>query len=147
MELPFADLEDAVKRFEACSISKFEWTHHAHLAVGLWHVHTYGPAEALERLRTGIRRLNDSHGTPNTETSGYHETITRAYVQLLAQFLENGTAAVPLSERVRQLMHDALVDRNVLLRFYSVDRLMSSAARAAWVEPDIRALALEALVR
>ena len=37
-------------------------------------------------MRAGILRLNAAHGTPNSDTRGYHETITRAYLVLLAQF-------------------------------------------------------------
>lgn len=81
------DVEALASRFADGSLPKAEWTHEAHLLVGLWHVERYGTSEALERLRTGIRRLNDRHGTPNTSLSGYHETITRAYVTSLAKHL------------------------------------------------------------
>lgn len=41
------------------TLPKAEWTHHAHLRVGLWHVLRYSPEEALDRLRAGIRTLNE----------------------------------------------------------------------------------------
>ena len=47
-------------RFEACAIPEKEWTHAAHLTVGLWHVERYGRDDALTRLRSGIRRLNET---------------------------------------------------------------------------------------
>jgi hypothetical protein len=72
------------RAFKRCVVPAKEWTHAAHLVVGLWHVHRHGAADALVRLRTGIRRLNESHGGVNSTTNGYHETITAAYVQLLA---------------------------------------------------------------
>ncbi|MGH7696764.1 MAG: hypothetical protein ACRENH_17375 [Gemmatimonadaceae bacterium] len=140
--VPFADLEDAAARFVACRIPKAEWTHLAHLAIGTWHVQMYGPNEALTRLRDGIRRLNDSHGTPNTETSGYHETVTRAYVEILSQFLEACPRTTSLAERVALLVAGPLADRNVLLRFYSKNLLMSALARAEWTEPDVAPLEL-----
>ena len=136
----FPDLDDFAARFAACRIPKSEWTHLAHLAIGMWHVHQYGADEALTRLRNGIRRLNDSHGTLNTETSGYHETVTRAYVQLLSQFLDACPSAMPLAERVSLLIASPLADKAALLRFYSRERLMSPEARANWVEPDIMPL-------
>ena len=134
---PGDDLEDFAARFTTCRIPREEWTHHAHLAVGLWHVDRYGPDEALERLRSGIRRLNDSHGTPNSATRGYHETITRAYVQLLSEFLESCPTAMPLTQRVARLLASPVADKDALLRFYSRELLMSSQARAVWAEPDI----------
>ena len=98
------ELEDLAARFASCTLPKEEWTHQAHLTVGMWHVERYGADAALERLRTGIRRLNDSHGTPNTESRGYHETITRAYVMVLAEFLAACPDEMPLAERVTRLL-------------------------------------------
>jgi len=106
----------------------------------MWHVHTYGKDEALARLRVGIRRLNESHGTPNSPTHGYHETITRAYVQLLDEFLNACPASMPLIDRVTRLLASPLASKDVLLRFYSHERLTSREARLDWVEPDIREL-------
>ncbi|MDX2167626.1 MAG: hypothetical protein SF182_11205, partial [Deltaproteobacteria bacterium] len=60
-----AELEDLIARFQARTLPHAEWTHRAHLAVGTWHVLRFGPDEALRRLRSGIRALNDAHGTPN----------------------------------------------------------------------------------
>jgi hypothetical protein len=54
-----AELEDLVRRFNACNVPRPEWTHAAHLAVGLWHVSQYGRRDALVRLRAGITRLNE----------------------------------------------------------------------------------------
>jgi hypothetical protein len=137
---PIADPDDLAARFDACRIPKAEWTHHAHLVVGLWHVHRYGPDEALTRLRTGIRTLNAHHGTPNSATEGYHETITRAYVLLLSEYLQTDPADLPLTAGVAKLLASPLAARDALLRFYSRERLMSPAARASWVEPDLAAL-------
>jgi hypothetical protein len=134
-----AELDDLVARFRAATLPKPEWTHAAHQAVGTWHVLHLGPAEALAALRTSIRRLNDFHGTANTETSGYHETITRAYTVLLARFLEQARGA-PLAQTVRSLLASPLAARDVLFRFYARETLMSPFARAQWVEPDLRPL-------
>jgi adenylate kinase family enzyme len=127
-------------RFEACAIPPRAWTHAAHLTVGLWHVDRYGPEAALARLRTGIRRLNESHGGVNSETRGYHETITAAYVTLLAQFLGLRGNGESLGRSVTRLLEGPLAARDMLLRFYSRDRLMSTTARAEWIEPDLAPL-------
>lgn len=104
----------------------------------------FGPIEAMERLRSGITRLNESHGTANTDTAGYHESITRAYVTLIAAFLSShpatGTAAGHAAPRVQQLLASPLAAKDALLVFYSQDVLMSVAARRGWVEPDRAAL-------
>jgi len=127
-------------RFVARAIPHAEWTHTAHLVVGAWHVHRYGPDEALARMRVGIRALNDAHGTPNSPTRGYHETVTRAYVVLLAELLGRCPVAMPLAERVARVLASPVAAKDALLAFYSRERLMSSTARAEWVEPDVAPL-------
>ena len=133
------ELEDLVIRFQARTLPHGEWTHQAHLSVGLWHVHRFGAREALDRLREGIRRLNDSHGMPNTESRGYHETITRAYVTILAGYLAS-CHGKPLAASVTALLASRAAEKDYPLRFYSKERLMSLEARAAWIEPDLRDL-------
>jgi hypothetical protein len=131
-----AELEDLVKRFAERSLPKREWTHTAHLAIGVWHVSRYDRDEALARLRLGISRLNESHGTANSATGGYHETVTRAYVHLLSAFaVRHGAQTV--AERVTALLADPLADKQALLRFYSRMRLDSVEARLGWAEPDV----------
>ena len=82
-----ADIEALAARFEAAAIPSTEWKHETHLIMGAWHVARHGAESALERLRAGIRRLNAAHGTVDSDTRGYHETITRAYVRVIAAFL------------------------------------------------------------
>jgi len=141
--------EDAIglgPRFETCAISAKEWTHAAHLTVGLWHVARYRREEALARMRPGIRRLNESHGVVNSATAGYHETITVAYITLLSQFFEQRNRDEPLSDLLRRLLDGPLAAREMLFAFYSRDLLMSTAARAEWREPDLAPLDVSALV-
>jgi adenylate kinase family enzyme len=140
------DVERLSARFDACAILAKEWTHAAHLAVGALHVDRYGPEGALERLRRGIRRLNESHGGVNSDSDGYHETITVAYVQLLSQFLATCPGGMPLPERVASLLDSPLAAKRALSVFYSTDRLMSTTARAQWVEPDRGPLRADALI-
>ncbi|MFN8007350.1 MAG: hypothetical protein U0V70_10060 [Terriglobia bacterium] len=138
-----AGYDSLVQQFEAGTIPPSEWTHHAHLAVGAWHVNRYGKAEALDRLRAGIQRLNEKHGTPNSLTRGYHETITRAYVELLVQSLQHCHPELPFQERVNYLLASSLARKNVLFRFYSREVLFSPRAKTEWVEPDIAPLELD----
>jgi len=134
------DLDLLASRFQSCTISKPEWTHQAHLRVGAWHVHRFGADEAIRLLRTGIRCLNDSHGTPNSESRGYHETITIAYVRLIARFLSSMPAGVLFEKALEQLMESELAGQDFLLGFYTRPLLMSVRARTEWVEPDIAPL-------
>ena len=134
-------LDDLIAGFRSCTLPHDAWTHLAHLRVGAWHVHHLGAETALATLRVGIRRLNDSHGTVNSAHSGYHETITAAYVQLIDVFLATFGASVPFGERLAALVESPLSDRSILLRYWSRERLMSPEARATWLAPDLAPLA------
>ena len=133
------ELDDLVARFRAGTLPKDEWTHLAHLAVGTWHVYTHGPDQALDLLRTGITRLNDAHGTVNDDSGGYHETITRAYVRLLADFIGRHSGRA-VADSVQALLVSPLAGKRALLRYYSKETLGSVSARRGWVEPDIEPL-------
>jgi len=133
-------LEALAAAFRARTIPHAEWTHTAHLRVGAWHVQRYGADKALAMLRIGIQRLNEAHGTPNSPTSGYHETITVAYVRLIADFLAACADDEPLERRVERMIAGPLGDRAVLLGFWSQPLLMSERARREWVPPDLAPL-------
>ena len=135
-------LEQLIADFQSCKLPRDAWTHQAHLRVGAWHVHRLGAENTLVTLRAGIRRLNDSHGTVNSPSSGYHETITAAYVRLLDLFLATFETGVPFDERLAALVASPLGHRSILLRYWSRERLMSPEARAAWLAPDLGPLVL-----
>jgi hypothetical protein len=128
-----------VERFIECTLPKTEWTHHAHLRVGLWHVVTHGPEAALPLLRDRISRYNESVGTRNTDVSGYHETVTAFYVKAIAGAIADQPSGTPL-DSLAALVIDRCGDRDFPLRYYSKERLFSVAARRGWVAPDLRPL-------
>jgi len=97
----------------------------------MWYVGRYGAEEAMSRLRVGIRRLNESHGTPNSNHEGYHETVTRAYTPLLSKYYASCPAEMSLRERVSHLPRSPLADRDALYVFYSRETLTSVDARAS----------------
>lgn len=131
--------ERLAEQFVARTLPKSEWTHQAHLQVGLWHVLEHGPDEALRLLRERIRAYNEATGGVNSDDSGYHETITRFYVRRIAQFLSRREHAAPIDRLAEELIAE-LGDQRLLQKFYSRERLESVAARRGWVEPDLRSL-------
>jgi hypothetical protein len=133
---PTLDTDELARRFVDCTLPKAEWTHEAHLRVGLWHVRRYGADQTLALLRERISRYNESVGGQNTDDSGYHETITRAYVRLIAAF----ASANPDSKDAERRLLAECGDRDLPLRYYSRDRLFSVEARRGWVEPDLNDL-------
>ena len=133
------EIEILVARFRDCSLPCTEWTHAAHLTVGLWHARAFPPAEALDRVRVGIKRYNVACGTENTTTRGYHETLTRFYMTVIGNFLMAAEDRNDLLDLANNLIA-RLGHRELPLAYYSRERLMSSEARANWVEPDLRSI-------
>jgi hypothetical protein len=131
-EVPIADL---VRGFEDTTLPKEQWTHAAHVRTALLYVVTYGEAEASARMRTNIQRYNAAVGS---DASAYHETITIAWVALIARFVD-ARAGIAYDDLARELVDGC--DKHILLRFYAKDTLMSADARARWVAPDLAPIA------
>jgi hypothetical protein len=127
-----AEIEVLVRAFEGCTLSKAEWTHREHLTVALWYLRHHPREEATGRIRQRILRFNLSHGN----VTGYHETITLAWVAVVARFLEEHDQGQPLSTLVSDLL-ERYGDSAFLLRFYSEKTLMSDEGRRGWVPPDL----------
>ena len=126
-----------VQRFIAGVLPKTEWTHEAHLRVGLWHVLNHGAKQAMTLLRERIRAHNESVGTANTSTGGYHETITKFYVVVIEKFLSEADHTLSFEDLATQLIM-RYGHRELPLRYYSRDLLFSVTARLNWVEPDLQ---------
>lgn len=130
------EIESLIRKFEDCSLPKAEWTHAAHLTVGLYYSFHNPAAIAKNVMTDGIYRLNDAHGTPNTETSGYHETLTVFWMKMLASFAETNKD----EENLRLLTNKMLVfydDAGLPFKYYTRERLFSVEARFNYIEPDL----------
>jgi hypothetical protein len=95
--------------------------------------------DAAREMGGLIRAYNEATGTANTDTSGYHETITQASLRAARNFLSRRPAEA-LFETCNALMASDLGRSDWLLEYWSRERLFSVEARRVWVEPDIRAL-------
>lgn len=125
--------------FEACRLSRQQWTHHAHLTAGFWYLVQYGQAEALDIIRRNIRAHNESVGTPNTDAGGYHESITRLYLAGIATHIA-ASRELPFEASLQALLDSDLGQSGWPLTYYSRERLFSVAARRGWVEPDLQSM-------
>ena len=122
------------------SLAKAEWTHAAHFALALWRLRHQPDAAAPDVMRETIRAYNDATGTVNSDSSGYHHTITIASLRGAAAQLAAADATVPLHSILDALMASPLGQSGWLIAYWSKERLFSADARRAWVEPDIQAL-------
>ena len=124
----------------ARSLAKEEWTHEAHLGATTYLLLKRPDIDLDAELPGFIRSFNESVGGVNSDTEGYHETITRAYWRGIRVVLEEADPDEPLHELVNQLLLSPMGRRDWPLRFWSKDRLMSVEARRQYVEPDLAAL-------
>ncbi len=118
---------------------KARWTHGAHLLTGACYVHALGQAAAIDRMRICVKRYNESVGGKNTETSGYHETITIAWVKLLDSLLrEVSRDGTPERAEFARLAVERFVgDREIFRRYYDFDVAASVEARRSWIQPTL----------
>lgn len=122
------------------SLPRAEWTHDAHLAATTYLLLKRPDIEVNRELPGLIRRYNESVGGVNSDSEGYHDTITRVFLAGVRLFLEEADTAAPLHELVNELLISPMGRRDWPLRFYSPQRLFSVEARRHFVEPDLRAL-------
>ena len=76
-----------------------------------------------------IRAYNESVGGVNSDSEGYHETITRVFLHGVRLFLAEADRKEPLHELVNELLLSPMGRRDWPLRFYSRERLFSVEAR------------------
>ena len=107
--------EQLLGAFERGELGAADFPHETHVRVA-WLLAL--EPDGFERLAAGIRRIAERAGVPER----YHETMTRAWFELVAQ------AA------------GALLDRRLLERYYS--QAVLESGRDRWVEPDLRPLVL-----
>ena len=129
------EIEHFVSLFENTNLEPSEWTHSKHLVIALVYLVRYPRFEATERIRFGIKRLNHRFGN----TTGYHETITLAWISVVSRFFSQSPENESLSILSRELLKQC-GSKEYLLRYYSKDVLMSSEARCCWVPPDLTAI-------
>src|SRR4051794_18907097 len=71
----------------ARTLPRPEWTHEAHLATTAWLIlerTDIAPERDLPHL---IRAYNESDGGVNSDTEGYHETITQCFIRAVRLYL------------------------------------------------------------
>lgn len=125
------DLAHIARGIAETTLPRAEWTHAAHFAAALWMLR----AGTIDDLPGIIRRYNAASGTANTDTTGYHETITLASIRGARAYLGED-AGRPLWQTANALMASPLGRSDWLMAYWRRESLFSVEARKAWVEPD-----------
>jgi hypothetical protein len=121
------------------SLPKPRWTHAAHFAAALWLISRRQDLDASQVMPGIIRAYNEATGVANTDTDGYHETITQASLRAARSFLLQDPAR-SLFATCNALMASPLGRSDWLLAYWTRARLFSVEARRNWVEPDLKPL-------
>jgi len=136
--------DDAIARIGegllARTLPRADWTHEAHLAATTYLLIRRPDIDLDQDLPGIIRRYNESVGGVNSDTEGYHETITRVFLHGARLFLREADAKAPLHELVNELLRSPMGRRDWPLKFYSGERLFSMEARREFVPPDLTPL-------
>jgi hypothetical protein len=135
-----AEVEHLGEGFLARVLPKAEWTHEAHLATTTWLLLRRPDIDVDKELPNLIRRYNESVGGVNSDSEGYHETITRVFLHGIRLFLAGANVTEPPHNLVNELLLSPMGRRDWPLRFYSRDRLSLVEARHAFVSPDVEPL-------
>jgi hypothetical protein len=127
-----------LREFASCALPREEWSHRLHVRMGYLFLRDHPFDEALDRLRAGLQRYNRAHGVADDLTSGYHETLTVAWLRLIASRMAGMPRGLDSDSFCGE--HPDLLDRPLLRRFYSPGRIASWEAKRRFVEPDLREL-------
>jgi len=128
------ELEEVVKKFENCAYGLAEFPHARHLTVAAWYLSRLPAGEAMAAMRRSLLRFTEHH-----RKQGYHETITRFWMELVAEFLSEHGRERTLVESVNALLEE-YPNKEIIFAYYSRDRVMSEVAKQEWLEPDVKPL-------
>lgn len=119
------------------TLPRSEWSHAAHFAAALWLLACNPEIDTLREMPAMIRAYNDATGVANSDSSGYHQTISHASIRAARSFLSERLGK-PLFQIGNEMMASSFGRSDWLLTYWSRERLFSVEARRTWVEPDIR---------
>jgi hypothetical protein len=127
------EMEDRqfVEAFESTTLPGDQFPHAAHVRVGWYYLSNYPMLDAMVRFKTGLQRFAAAQGKPER----YHETITVAYLLLIAERLgaARGLSWHGFAERHADLL---CWTPSILSRYYTDATLWSDRARQVFVLPD-----------
>jgi hypothetical protein len=123
--------DDFVTAFERCAIAARDFHHADHVRLAWIYLKRHSLIEAIDRFTSSLRRFTAHHGAARR----YHETITWAYLLLIHERMQRGTADDWQGFRLanNDLLH---WKPSVLERYYTPETLASEMARRTFVLPD-----------
>ena len=126
--------QDFLHRFSTGVFPRAEWNHAAHIAMAAAAIHNGADHDAV---RARILAYNDTQGIVSTPTYGYHETLTRFWVDHIRELLSGLGRGATAYDASRAAVA-AFAHRGRLFdRYYTFDVVQSSDARTRYISPDL----------
>ena len=126
--------DDFVTAFLSGSLPPTQFHHRDHLRLTWALVRLTGVEAAMKRITSGIRYFATQHG----QAEKYHETMTRFWVLLVGHIVAARPDITTFDEFLAAF--PMLLEKDLPYRHWRRETMLSSDARAHWVEPDILAL-------
>ena len=121
---------ELIQGFESGDLDSELFTHAEHVRAGWWYLQHEPLLLALARFKTVLCRYATGKGKPDR----YHETITIAFMLLIAERLA-GARDLPWPEFAARNPDLLQWQPSVLSRFYPDEMIASDAARRGFVLP------------
>jgi hypothetical protein len=122
---------DFQSAFEAHGVTPSQFTHEAHVRLAYVYLAQYDVESAAQRMREALLSFIERNGIPRSK---FHETMTRAWVLAVRHFMDRSTST-SFADFVAK--NQELLDSQIMLTHYSARVLLSTDARASFVEPDL----------
>jgi len=119
--------------FEAGELPRQEWNHESHLRIVWIYLVLQGAEDGSARGLRAVRDYNEL-----CKKTCHHETITRFWIHQAARDLVRSPESSDFASFLAA--HPRLGDFELILAYYSRDRLFHETAREGWVEPDLKGL-------
>ena len=140
--MKLSDIKAIVVGFIDHTLPKEAWTHQTHVMVAFWFNTHYAFEDAFAKIKASIIAYNEAIGGQNTDTAGYHETITWFWMKYTKNYLlEN--IDFTLEEVCQKFFESENSLKELPLKYYSAELLASTKARKQQVEGDILAINLK----
>ena len=121
------DDETFLRQFEDCTFPLDAFHHREHVKLAYLYLRQFPLAEAIDKVRYGLKHFQAAYQVPDAIDRGYHETMTQAWMRLVYFILsEHGPAD---SSDAFFEAHPELWQVKVVRFFYSRDVLMAAKAK------------------
>jgi hypothetical protein len=126
--------DEFLHAFTTATLANEQFHHRDQLRMTWLMLHRLGLEAGAEAVMSGIRHFAGVHG----HAPKYHETMTRFWIWMVDHAMRTRPEISSFVDFVDAF--PIVLDKTLPFRHWSHDRLMSPAARAAWLDPDLLAL-------